>query len=134
VVGAVSQRDRILKWLEERGRYGVHSFEMVEAGMPRGAAVVCALKKSGYLITATTEKFRGQSKGVRYTLVGSKSGGGGASSDAAVASGESSASGSRSPRGSGEVLASQPPTVADAEPAPLPGLEESSFERLRDVA
>jgi hypothetical protein len=64
----MSQHDRILQWLEERGQQGVHSFEFYEARMPRGAAVIDVLKKEGHAITAERERFRGEANGVRYVL------------------------------------------------------------------
>lgn len=65
----MSQRARILKWLEERGSDGVHSFELIEAHMPRGAAVICALKKEGYAIESERQPFHGEANGVRYFLL-----------------------------------------------------------------
>lgn len=66
----MTQHDRILRWLKERGENGVHSFELVEAHMPRGAAVVCALRKEGYEIEAVREPYLGNARGVRYILRG----------------------------------------------------------------
>lgn len=64
----MSQREKILGWLERRGEEGVHSFELYEARMPRAAAVICQLRKDGYAIESEAEPFRGEAKGVRYYL------------------------------------------------------------------
>lgn len=64
-----SQRERILSWLRERGNRGVHSFELVEAHMPRGADAILRLRRAGYEIESRRESFRGEAKGVRYVLV-----------------------------------------------------------------
>lgn len=66
----MSQRNRILAMLESAGPAGVHSFELYEARMPRGAAVIHSLKAEGFRIDATHEVFRGGAKGVRYRLIG----------------------------------------------------------------
>ena len=64
----MTQHDRVLEMLTERGEQGVHSFEFYELRMPRAAAVVCALKKEGHPIESVPEKYRGEAKGVRYYL------------------------------------------------------------------
>jgi hypothetical protein len=64
----MSQRDRILQWLEERGPRGVHSFEFYEARMPRGAAAIDVLRKEGHVIESLNERYQGEAKGVRYVL------------------------------------------------------------------
>ena len=64
----MTQHDRILIWLKERGHHGVHSFELVEAHMPRGAAIVKVLRDEGYEIDSVREPYLGKSKGVRYIL------------------------------------------------------------------
>jgi len=66
----MSQRNRILSMLEQAGPAGVHSFELYEARMPRGAAVIHSLKAEGFRIDSTHEVFHGGAKGVRYRLVG----------------------------------------------------------------
>jgi hypothetical protein len=69
-VDPVTQHDKILRLLEERGDQGVHSFELYEMRMPRGAAVIHTLKKEGHSIEAEPETYRGEAKGVRYILRG----------------------------------------------------------------
>lgn len=64
----MSQRDRILEMLEQAGEKGVHSFEFYEQRMPRGAAVICDLRKEGYPIESVNEKYNGDAQGVRYFL------------------------------------------------------------------
>jgi winged helix domain-containing protein len=64
----MSQHDRILRWLRERGEKGVHSFELFEAKMPRGAAVIKVLRDEGYDIESRREPYFGKSQGVRYVL------------------------------------------------------------------
>jgi len=64
----VTQHDRILQLLTDRGEQGVHSFEFYEMRMPRAAAVVCALKKEGHAIEAVRETYKGEAQGVRYFL------------------------------------------------------------------
>lgn len=64
----MSQKQQILRWLEYRGEHGLHSFELVEAHMPRGAAAICVLRKEGHVIESVAEPFKGESKGVRYFL------------------------------------------------------------------
>lgn len=64
----MSQRATILRWLEDRGELGVHSFELYEARMPRAAAVICQLRKDGYAIESEPAPFHGEAKGVRYFL------------------------------------------------------------------
>lgn len=64
----MSQREKILRWLEQRGFEGVHSFELYEAHFPRGAAVICQLRKEGYAIESERQPFHGESNGVRYFL------------------------------------------------------------------
>jgi hypothetical protein len=64
----MSQKDRILRLLEERGDRGVHSFEFYEMRMPRGAAAIHALKKEGHPIEAEHQTYKGESEGVRYFL------------------------------------------------------------------
>jgi hypothetical protein len=64
----MTQRQRILELLNERGPRGLHSFELYAKGMPRGAAVIDVLRKEGYDIGSTAERFHGGAKGVRYTL------------------------------------------------------------------
>jgi len=64
----MSQRAKILDWLQQRGDEGVHSFELYEARMPRAAAVICQLRKDGYAIESEPCPFRGEARGVRYFL------------------------------------------------------------------
>jgi hypothetical protein len=64
----MSQREKILRWLEQRGDEGVHSFELYEARFPRAAAVICQLRKDGYAIESEPCPFRGEAKGCRYYL------------------------------------------------------------------
>lgn len=64
----MSQHDRILEMLENAGERGVHSFEFYEQRMPRGAAVICELRKEGHLIESRPERYKGQAQGVRYIL------------------------------------------------------------------
>lgn len=64
----MSQKTRILTWLEERGEKGVHSFELYQARMPRGAAAVCDLRKEGHAIESVRETYQGEAEGVRYVL------------------------------------------------------------------
>lgn len=66
----MTQHDRILKMLEDAGESGVHSFEFYMERMPRGAAVICDLRKEGYAIESVPEKFNGEAHGVRYYLRG----------------------------------------------------------------
>lgn len=66
----MSQRERIENWLEERGERGVHSFELYQEKMPRGAAVIDVLRKDGLDIESRPERFQGDAKGVRYILRG----------------------------------------------------------------
>jgi hypothetical protein len=63
-----SQPDRILTLLRQRGSAGVHSFEFYEMGMPRGAAVIHALKKRGHVIDRRDEPYKGDANGCRYFL------------------------------------------------------------------
>jgi hypothetical protein len=65
----MSQKDKILKLLRERGSHGVHSFEFYELRMPRGADAIYRLRKLGYSIEGKDCPFRGEAGGTRYTLV-----------------------------------------------------------------
>lgn len=65
---APNQRQRVERLLLERGRHGVHSFELFELGMPRAAVIVDRLRKAGWLIDSSREKRHGGSVGVRYVL------------------------------------------------------------------
>lgn len=67
----MTQRERILSMLEEAGTRGVHSFTLVAEHMPRGAAVICQLRKEGYEISSVSEPLNGNARGVRYRLNGS---------------------------------------------------------------
>ena len=66
----MSQRERIERWLRERGSQGVHSFELYEARMPRGAAVIHTLREAGLQIESHPETYKGEAQGVRYILHG----------------------------------------------------------------
>ena len=54
----MSQREKILKLLKERGHYGVHSYEGYRNYMPRIAAVINTLKKEGYNIQSLPDDGR----------------------------------------------------------------------------
>jgi hypothetical protein len=62
----MSHRDQILKRLEEAGRRGVHSFQLLDI-TPRYAARICELNKLGHHISSVPEK-SSEAIGVRYTL------------------------------------------------------------------
>ncbi|HEX5591995.1 MAG TPA: helix-turn-helix domain-containing protein [Solirubrobacterales bacterium] len=64
----MSQKQKILRLLQERGERGVHSFEFYEMRMPRGAAAICDLRKEGHNIDGVDETFRGEAGGKRYFL------------------------------------------------------------------
>lgn len=64
-----TQRDRVIKMLEDSGSTGVHSFEFYAAHMPRAAATIHALKKKdGVDIVSTPEPAPSGSPGCRYRL------------------------------------------------------------------
>jgi hypothetical protein len=67
-VRAPTQRQRIEALLVDRGLRGVASFELYQLGMPRGAAVVDRLRKSGWAVETHRERHRSGSQGVRYVL------------------------------------------------------------------
>lgn len=48
----MTQKERVLKLLRERGSRGVRSFEFYEMRIPRGAARINDLKEEGYKITS----------------------------------------------------------------------------------
>jgi hypothetical protein len=102
------QRQVVLEILEERGDKGAHSFEFIQARIPRVAARVCELRADGYRIDSEPEALHGAAKGVRYKLtnVGSSTEGHGEA--------DASAEGSSPSLG----VASG---VADAELPPRPG-------------
>lgn len=62
----MSQRELILKRLQEAGPRGVHSFQLLDI-TPRYAARICELNKLGHVITSEPER-RAEAIGVRYTL------------------------------------------------------------------
>lgn len=67
----MSQKDKILELLRERGMRGVHSYEGYQMFMPRIAAVINILKKEGHNITAKPDdgRFAPHGKhGVIYVL------------------------------------------------------------------
>lgn len=69
----MSQPDRVLRWLRDRGSRGIHSFEFFKPDpygglpMPRGADAIHRLKKAGVEIEAIDDP-RGRSHGVTYVL------------------------------------------------------------------
>ena len=64
----MTQSTLILAMLRDAGERGIHSFELLEAHMPRAAARVSELRAQGFDITAEHERFRGEAHGVRYRL------------------------------------------------------------------
>jgi hypothetical protein len=66
-----TQRQVVLEMLENRGAEGVHSFEFIQARIPRVAARVCELRAEGHSIDSEPEALHGAAKGVRYTLTNS---------------------------------------------------------------
>jgi hypothetical protein len=63
-----TQRQIVLEMLEERGDRGLHSFEFIQARIPRVAARVCELRAEGYSIESEREALHGAADGVRYRL------------------------------------------------------------------
>ena len=63
-----TQRQVVLEILEERGDAGAHSFEFIQARIPRVAARVCELRADGHSIDSEPEALHGAAKGVRYRL------------------------------------------------------------------
>jgi hypothetical protein len=63
-----TQRQVVLEILEERGDRGCHSFEFIQARIPRVAARVCELRAEEHSIDSEPEALHGAAKGVRYTL------------------------------------------------------------------
>ena len=64
----ITDLKQTLRLLQERGRGGIHSFELMKlVGTNRAAARIRDLRKLGYIIESVPEK-RGDSNGVRYTL------------------------------------------------------------------
>lgn len=65
----VTDTDKTLEILRERGTRGIHSFHLnFLVGTIRAAARINDLKKQGYAISSTPEKM-GHTWGVRYTLL-----------------------------------------------------------------
>lgn len=62
------QKQIVLEMLEERGERGVHSFEFIQARIPRVAARVCELRSEGKEIESVREALHGAAEGVRYVL------------------------------------------------------------------
>lgn len=65
----MTQRQRVLHLLREAGDRGVHSFEMIQLGIPRVAARVHELQQDGHTIRSERSRFQGTAEGSRYTLV-----------------------------------------------------------------
>lgn len=63
-----TQRQVVLEMLEARGEKGVHSFEFIQARIPRVAARVCELRAEGLNIGSEREALHGAAEGVRYVL------------------------------------------------------------------
>lgn len=67
--GKTTQKEAILKLLQNAGGEGIHSFEFYRNYMAGGRNRVCDLKKEGYPITDRSEKYRGKAWGKRYILL-----------------------------------------------------------------
>jgi Helix-turn-helix domain len=63
-----TQRQIVLEMLEEAGDRGLHSFEFIQARIPRVAARVCELRSEGWGIESEREALHGSAEGVRYVL------------------------------------------------------------------
>lgn len=66
----LTQKEIVLKMLEEAGDKGVHSFQFMQLQLPRVAARVCELRAEGYEISSEHELLHGSATGVRYRLQG----------------------------------------------------------------
>lgn len=121
--------------LRDAGPRGVHSFRFYEERMPRGAAVIHALKRDGFEIESTPETLHNGAKGTRYVLTSQSAGGQGATSSPAPVRAErtlpvagspavhdQSAGGGRDGVG---PLASDAPLPADRD-APLVGFDAAT--------
>jgi helix-turn-helix protein len=125
-----TQKEIVLEMLEVGGSEGVHSFEFIQARVPRVAARIHELRAEGYQIESEHAVFNGTAEGVRYMLVG-------------VGAGEVKRP-SREARGvrenpelsadSGKSAAGAPILSPPAAPPTLPGFEETAYERLQDKA
>lgn len=63
-----TQKEIVLKMLEEAGDRGIHSFQFMQIQLPRVAARVCELRAEGHEITSEHELLHGSATGVRYKL------------------------------------------------------------------
>jgi len=64
----VTQRDHVLALLRAAGPDGVHSFELLAAGLPRAAARIVELRQAGHVIVSKPERLSGGARGCRYRL------------------------------------------------------------------
>ena len=70
-MGKITDAERTLQILRERGSEGIHSFHLNHlVGTIRAAARVNELKRAGYNIISKPERMNGK-VGVRYFLIGS---------------------------------------------------------------
>ena len=65
----MSQRDQVLAMLKAAGPAGVHSFELLQAGLPRAAARIVELRQAGFVIDSKRERLNGEARGCRYRLL-----------------------------------------------------------------
>ena len=65
----MNQRDQVLAMLKAAGPAGVHSFELLQAGLPRAAARVDELREAGFVIDSQPERLNGDARGYRYRLL-----------------------------------------------------------------
>lgn len=65
----VTQRDHVLALLRAAGPSGVHSFELLQAGLPRAAARIVELRQAGHVIVSKPERLHGGARGCRYRLL-----------------------------------------------------------------
>lgn len=65
-----TQKEIVLKMLEEAGDKGIHSFQFMQIQLPRVAARICELRAEGYEISSEHELLYGSATGVRYRLQG----------------------------------------------------------------
>ena len=64
----MNQRDQVLAMLKAAGPAGVHSFELLQAGLPRAAARIVELRQAGFVIDSKRERLNGDARGCRYRL------------------------------------------------------------------
>ena len=65
----MNQRDQVLAMLKAAGPAGVHSFELLQAGLPRAAARIVELRQAGHVIVSKPERLHGGARGCRYRLL-----------------------------------------------------------------